>query len=267
MIRVLRQNDIKMLIELFKISGRVNKEEVKNIYYNMNTTKVVVGNIVDDRITSLLIANLINNEYYLEDIIFINNDINEIKEVLKYMIEVLRTDERGLSIIYDNIPYSEVINSIMLDCNFKCDYINFISEHTDRVELIRNRVLINDINDEVNNYMMDSYDKEYSLIKEYLGEVNNYNTDIDISKTNIVVAKDTSDSVIGLLRFGLITDSIYISNIYGDNDEVILDLINVVRNLTNRNIEIGIYPVRNDLINLLLQNGFNKAHADYKYKF
>ena len=62
-----------MLIELFKISGRVNKEEVKNIYYNMNTTKVVVGNIVDDRITSLLIANLINNEYYLEDIIFINN--------------------------------------------------------------------------------------------------------------------------------------------------------------------------------------------------
>ena len=43
MIRVLRQNDIKMLIELFKISGRVNKEEVKNIYYNMNVVDAITN--------------------------------------------------------------------------------------------------------------------------------------------------------------------------------------------------------------------------------
>ena len=41
----------------------------------MNIDKVVIADIENESITSLLIANIIKNEYYLEDIMFINNDL------------------------------------------------------------------------------------------------------------------------------------------------------------------------------------------------
>lgn len=265
MIRVLKQSDIDILIDLYKTIRRNDKEELKNIYYNMGVTKILVGNIEDGKLTSMLVANLIKNNYYLEDIIFLNNDIDEVKEVMEYMVHTLKEDERGLNILYDNIPYSEVMDSIMVNLGFKCDYINFVSEENGRIELIRNHIVINDISEDVNKYMLKCYEEEAELISKYLGDAKDTN-DVDLSKTNIAVAKDNIGNIIGMLRFGLIGSSIYISNIYGDTDEVIVDLINLVRNLTNRVIEIGIYPVRTELINVLLNNGFKKAHADYKYK-
>ena len=266
MIRVIKQNELKLLIDLYKSIGRRDKEELKNIYYGMRDRLIVIGNVEDDKITSLLIANLINNEYYLEDIIFTDNDINEIKGLLTAMIKELRNDERGINIIYDNAPYSEILNLLKIEAGFKSDFVNFVNDTENRIELIRNRVLINDLSDDVNQYMIDNYNKEYELIKGYVGETLQPER-LDPSKTNIAVCRDENDKVIGFLRFGLITDSIYISNIYGDTEEVIVDLINLVKNLTNRKIEIGIYPVRDDLINILLNNGFRKAHAEYKYKF
>lgn len=267
MIRVIKQTDLKMLIELFKDIRRIDKDEIKNIYYNMNKSKIVVGNVEGERLTSLLIANLINNDYYLEDFIFINNDINEVKDLLAYMKHVLYEDQRGLSIIYTNIPYSETMDTMLKNEKFKCDYINFVNDNINRIELIRNNVVINEVNDEVNAYMLDHYNAEYRVICEYFGEIKKVSDVIDASRTNIAVAKNSQQQVIGVARFGIVADSVFINCLYGDTDEVIVDLINLVKNLTNRKIEIGIYPVRDDLNRVLLENGFVKNHADYIYKF
>lgn len=266
LIRVIDEKDISLIQSLFKRINRGSKEEIDNIIHHIDTTKIIVANIQDGEISSLSIANLIKNDYYLEDVIFINNDKDEVRALLKYMVETLRSDNRGLSIIYDNIPYRESMHQIMIELGFKCNFINYETSDN-RIELIRSNIVINEITDEVREYMLRHFEEEYKLIEDYLGgSVNQYNP-IDISKTNIAVAKDKDEHIVGVLRFGLITDSIYISNVYADSKEVMVDLINLVKNLTNRKIEIGIYPIREDLLSVLNENAFRKSHSDYKYEF
>ena len=224
----------------------------------MNIEKIVLADISDDKINSLLIADIIKNEYYLEDILFINNDVLKAKELLRNMIDVLRSDERGLNIIYDNVPYSDIMHDILTETGFKCTYINYVNDSLNKIELIRSNVLINDNSQDVSDYITKYYNEEAKSISQYLGDIK-INPDIlDASKTNIVVVRDNNNDIKGVLRFGLVNSVIYISNMYAEEKSIYLDLINTVKNLTNRTIEIGIYPVREELDNLLLSSGFKK---------
>lgn len=265
MIRILYENDEKLLIDLYKKINHNSKNELNNLLSRLNKDKIVVANIDNNEITSILIATLIKNDYYLEDVIFLRNDIDEVKNIIRHMIEALRKDERGLSIIYDNIPYSESMHQIMIDLGFKCQFINYETEDN-RIELIKTNITINETTDEVSKYMLSHYEAEFKSISKYLGDIVIMPDKIDINKTNIAVAKDKDNKIVGVLRFGLITDSIYISNIYADTNEVYIDLINLIKNITNRKIEIGIYPIRDNLINVLNYMGFKKTHSDYKYE-
>ena len=115
--------------------------------------------------------------------------------------------------------------------------------------------------------MLSHFEDDIKSISAYVGEVIRFPDVIDIKKTNIAASRDRNGNITGVLRFGLITDSIYINNIYADDKSTYLDLINLIKNLTNRKIEIGIYPIREDLLSVLSENGFKKSHSDYKYKF
>ena len=265
MIRVIKKRDLKIIIDLFAKIRRFNKDEIKSIYYNMGINKIVVGNVEDDVITSLLIANLINNEYYLEDFIFLNNDLNEIRDLLVFMKHELYLDQKGLSIRYTNTPYSETMHQMLLDEKFKSDFVHYVKEPDEITELLGHNYLINEYTDEVMSYINSKYEMEYNLISKEFGNVRE--EDFDITKTNVVVARNERNEIVGFLRFGLINDSIYISNIYGESVYAIKDLINFVRNITDRRIEVGIYPVREDLINILIELGFIKKYQDYVYKF
>lgn len=267
MIRLLNQSDIKILIEFYKNINRIDKEEIKNIYYHMNIDKLVIADIENDNITSLLIANIIKNEYYLEDAMFLNNDFVRLKELFRNMIDILRSDERGLSIIYDNVPYSDVMHEIMIEMGFKCTYVNYVNDYENKIELIKSNVLINDQSDDVSVYITEHYNNELKSISAYLSDIENSRITLDASKTNLVVTRNEVGNVTGVLRFGLINSVIYISNIYADQPYIYLDLINTVKNLTSRTIEIGIYPVRDELNNLLLNSGFKKYQTEYKYMF
>lgn len=267
MIRLLKHSDIKMLIEFYKNINRIDKEEIKNIYYKMNLDKMVIADIDNDRINALLIANLIKNEYYLEDIMFINNDVGLVKEVFRNMIDILRNDERGLSIVYDNVPYSDMMHEILTETGFKCTYTNYINDNDNRIELIRSNVSINDNDEDVSDYMTINYNNECKSIAAYLGENEIKDTIIDASKTNVAVIRNDQNKVVGVLRFALINSVINISNLYADDNSIYLDLLNTVKNLTNRTIEIGMHPIRENLNILLLNSGFKKYQTEYKYIF
>lgn len=267
MIRLLNQSDIKILIEFYKNINHIDKEEIKNIYYHMNIDKVVIADIENESITSLLIANIIKNEYYLEDIMFINNDLVKVKELFRNMIDILRNDERGLSIIYDNVPYSDIMHEIMVEMGFKCTYVNYVNDYENKIELIKSNILINDQSEDVSSYITERYNDELKSVSAYLDNIVYNKISLDASKTNLVVARDESNKVCGVLRFSLINFVIYISNIYANDDFIYLDLINTVKNLTSRTIEIGIYPVREELNGVLLNAGFKKYQTEYKYIF
>ena len=46
-----------------------------------------------------------------------------------------------------------------------------------------------------------------------------------------------------------------------------IDLINMIKNLTNRNLSVGVLPVRKELMEILHELGFKKSHSEYVLKF
>jgi F0F1-type ATP synthase epsilon subunit len=55
----------------------------------------------------------------------------------------------------------------------------------------------------------------------------------------------------------------FINSLYAEDTDFLNDLINLIKSLTSRNIEIGIMPVRTDLIKYLSTHGFKINQADY----
>lgn len=269
MLKVLTEEDIQLVNDLYRLINKYDGYYLNNIYSSLNTSKILCATINDNKISSLMIVNIIKNNYYLEEIVFINNNVNEIKDLISFTINYLKQDERGLNIIYDNFPYSELMHQIMNENGFKCNLINYISDLENiNYEIISPNIHINDKSEDVRQYIYDKYLKELGEMDEYL-EIKSPKFEIDsihLENTNIAVVRDLNNKVVGTVRFGIIDQSIYLYSLYGEENEIIFQLINLVHNLSPRKMEIGILPVRKSLMNYLEIIGFKILQTDYILK-
>lgn len=269
MLKTLTKDDFKLVLDLYRSINRFNEDELNNIFNNIEISKILCANIENNSITSLLITDIIKNNYYLEEVIFLNNDIEEIKNLITYTVKVLRNDERGIYIIYDNFPYSEIMHKMMCENGFKCNFVNYISlNEDDKIELIRPNIRLNDKEDDVKEYIYNNYVQEIKSNDLYLGITSELPeiTSIHLENTNIAVIRDADNKVIGTARFGIIGESICLYSLYADSDEIYCDLINLIKNLTTKRIEIGFLPVRENLMRLLNSIGFKIFQTDYILK-
>ena len=269
MLRVLTKSDIEILIKFYQKIDKFDEKSIRQLYDSINDTKIIVANVIKNNISSLLIVGIIKNNYYLETILLTKEDNEEIKDLINYAISELRRDERGLNIIYDNFPYNELMHEIMIDNGFKCNYINLVYlADTDKIELIKPNIALNDKSDDVKMYIYKNLVDEIKANDIYLGTntlIPNIST-IRLENTNVATIRDKDGKVTGTLRFGIVSDSLFLDSLYADDEETYRDLINLVKNLTNKNIEVGIYPSRIRLINVLENLGFKKNQTDYILK-
>lgn len=89
---------------------------------------------------------------------------------------------------------------------------------------------------------------------------------IRLENINVATIRDSSKEVCGTIRFSLVSDFILLDSLYASNEENYRALINLVKNLTLRRLEISISPSRVNLIKLLENMGFQKLQADYFFK-
>lgn len=261
----------KELISLFlQQIGDFSKDYPEYILNNIDSKLIVTGHIKDGNIQSLLIASLIKNQYYLGDVMFTTSDIGEIKELIRYMIDTLRSDERGLNIIYDNFPYSASMDEILLETGFKCSIINYVyPEANNSYAPLATNIVINDKSILLKKYICENANRVQKSTTVYLGnsiENELVPDDINLESGNYLVAKE-NDNIIGCAKFSLVGESIFINTLYADETKTYLDLINMIRNITNRRIEISVLPVRRDLALVLNELGFKRIHSDYILKF
>ncbi|MCH5166264.1 MAG: hypothetical protein J1F35_00090 [Erysipelotrichales bacterium] len=269
MIRVLTKSDLELLIIFYKKIDKFNEESIRALYDTINDTKILIGNVINNKISSILTVGIIKNNYYLQTINMINDDYEEIKDLINYAVSELRRDERGLNIIYENFPYKEIMHDIMIDAGFKCNFMNlvYVADST-KVELIKPNIALNDKSEDVKKYIYKSIVDIIKINDIYFGTeslIPDINT-INLENTNVAVIRNDQGIVVGTLRFGIVSDSLFISGIYADNEEIYKDLITLVKNLTNRNIEVGVFPSRVKLINTLENLGFKKFQTDYILK-
>ncbi len=269
MFKVLTLEDLPRIINLLRKVNKLTEDTVKLIQENIESNMIICADI-DKEINSMLIINLINNNYYVSNFIGLDNDINKLKELIGFTVEVLVHDSRGLNIIYDNFPYSEIMDEVFLKNGFKHNFLNFLKETLpNQVYRIKNNIILNDKHEDVRIYLHEHHLATLKNFYEYMKITNRSLPkieDIHLDNINIVVARNRNNEVIGVARFSLITDSIFINSLYAEDKEIYIDLINQIANLTNRRLEIGLYPTRQNLIGILKELGFTINNADYFYK-
>lgn len=269
MLKRLLKDDVSLIINFLKKNHRFDEDKIRMLYECLDDTKIICASIKDNAITSMLITNIIKNNYYLEEVIYYNLDYEEMKSLINFTVCELRKDERGLNIIYDNFPYNELMNQTMLENGFKCNFVNLVYQNDgDKIELIKPYIALNDKKDDVRDYIYQNYVEEIKSNDAYLG----IKTDIPdikairLENTNVAVIRNIENKVIGTLRFGIVSDSLYLYSLYADNEETYEDLIVLVKNLTRKNIEVGFFPTRSSVIKLLEKLGFTKFQTDYILK-
>lgn len=269
MLKRLIKKDVNLIINFYHSLKNFNEEKIRMLYDTLDDTKIICANIEDEAITSMLITNIIKNNYYLEEVIYINLDYEEMKNLINFTVCELRSDERGLSIIYDNFPYNELMNKTMLENGFKCNFINLIYQPGDeKAELIKPYIALNDKSDDVREYIYNNYVEEIKSNDAYLGTTTDLPKieSIRLENTNVAVIRNKDNKVIGTLRFGIVSDSLYLYSLYADNEDTYQDLIVLVKNLTKKDIEVGFFPSRESVISLLERLGFKKLQTDYILK-
>lgn len=269
MLKSLTKKDIEILINFYQSVNDFDEDYIRQVYDELEHSKLMYASVNKDKIESLLIVNIINHNYHMEKIIYKDFDESLIKDLINYAITDLRKDERGINVIYDNFPYDEVIDSIMMEQGFKCNYLNMSCPYNgEHQELIKPTIALNDKSNDVTIYMYKRLIEDIKSNDIYL----NTNTLIpDIStlrleNTNVAVTRDNSGNVTGTLRFGIVSDVVLLDSMYANDEETYKDLINLVRNLTDKNIEISITPSRVNIIKLLESFGFQKIQTDYILK-
>ncbi len=270
MLKNLTIDDMSKISDAYIKMNRYSDSLMRNIESSLGVSKIICARLIKDKIDMMIVVNIINNQYYIGDIYDNGNTVLEIKELLRFTIDVLKEDERGLNIIYDNFPYKEVMDSILKSCDFKCSFINFVKPNVDnKIYPIKNNININDKSDDVRTYLYNNYidvlKSNMAFMNDFTDELPSIN-DIHLDNTNMAIVRDDDNQVIGVARFSLITDSIFINSLYANSDDIYQDLINLISNLTNRKLEIGLYPVRSRLMEVLKNMGFIINNADYLYK-
>lgn len=269
MIRVLTKSDIELLINFYQKINQFDKDNIRELYESIAHTKILVGNVIRNNISSVLTIGLIKNNYYLQNIHMVNEDFEEMSDLINYAVGELRRDERGLNIFYDNFPYKELMHEIMIDSGFKCNFMNlvYIADPT-KSELIKPNIALNDKSEDVKRYIYRNLVETIKANDLYLGTdslIPDPST-INLENTNVAVVRNNKGEVVGTIRFGIVSESLLISSLFADEEETYRDLITLVKNLTNKNIEIGITPSRVKVINTLENMGFKKFQTDYVFK-
>ncbi|MCX4365656.1 MAG: hypothetical protein OSJ70_07780 [Bacilli bacterium] len=269
MFKVLTLEDMPLIIKFLRVANKLSEDTVKMIQDQIHTNMIITAK-VEKEISSMIIINLINNNYYVSNFIGVENTIDDLKELIGFTVEVITHDARGLNIIYDNFPYSEIMNEVFTSNGFKFNYLNMLKEAIpNQVYRTKYNLVLNDKNEDVREYIFSHHVETLKSFNEYMGvsSVSLPNIeDIHLDNINIVVARGKDNRVLGVARFSLITDSIYINSLYAEDREIYIDLIHLIANLTNRRLEIGLYPIRKELIVILKELGFVVNNADYFYK-
>ena len=249
MLKMINKKDIELIINFYQSIKLFDEDNIRQIYESLEDKLLIFASIERDKITSLLSVSLINNNYHMEKVLYENYDEDLIKDLISYTITQLRQDkDRGLNIIYDNFPYDDVMHEIMLEQGFKCNNINLSYQNiNDKQELISSSIKSNDL-----------YLGTNSLIPDI--------STIRLENINVATIRDSSKEVCGTIRFSLVSDFILLDSLYASNEENYRALINLVKNLTLRRLEISISPSRVNLIKLLENMGFQKLQADYFFK-
>lgn len=266
MIRLLTKSDIELIINFSKKIQEFDEDNIRKLYDSLNDTKIVVANILNNSITSWVISSIIKNNYYLDTYKSVKEDLEELKDLVNYLIEQLRKDERGLHIFFDNFPYQECLNEIMLDLGFKCNYLSLLYKHdTGKIELIKPNIALNDKSDDVVIYLYRRLVEEIKANDLYLNTTTLIPDikSIRINNTNVATIRDSSGNITGTLRFSVVDNHLLLDSLYADNQENIVDLLNLVKNLTNKDIEISIYPTKVRVLNTLESYGFKREQASY----
>ena len=270
MLKMVNKKDIELIINFYQSIKLFDEDNIRQIYESLEDKILIFVSIERDKITSLLSVSLINNNYHMEKVLYENYDEDLIKDLISYTITQLRQDkDRGLNIIYDNFPYDDVMHEIMLEQGFKCNNINLSYQNiNDKQELISSSISLNDKSDDVKIYIYKRLIEEIKSNDLYLGTNSLIPDRITIRLENINVAtiRDSSKEVCGTIRFSLVSDFILLDSLYASNEENYRALINLVKNLTLRRLEISISPSRVNLIKLLENMGFQKLQADYFFK-
>lgn len=265
MLKTLNKQDYLLIKEFFNnISPRFKNIE-KHMLDNLGTSVITCAYLEGEHINSLIISNLINNQYYMRDIIFLNKNMEEFKELIRYSIDTLRVDERGTSILYDNYPYNEEMSEILLESGFKCGFLNY-KLNSPQIKRIKNNITINDRSEEIKDFIYENYLRIRKSNDAYMGCASNTiaRGDIKTEYKNMAICRD-NEGIKGTASFTLVSSSIFINMIYAEEKDIYVDLINLIGNLTNRPLEVGLLPVRRDLMEVLNDLGFIKLQADYIY--
>lgn len=269
MLKVLTKKDIELLINFYQSINAFDENYIRQIYDDLGESKFLFASVEKEKITCLLVVNLINNNYHMEKILYKKYNESLIKDIIGYATSKLRAYEQGLNIIYDNFPYDEIMNDIMLEQGFKCSYLNMcMSNYNEKKELIKPTISLNDKKDDVRIYIYKRLIEDIKSNDLYLGTsslIPDIST-IRLENTNVAVIRDSNNEVSGTLRFGIVSNSLLLDSLYANDESIYKDLINLARNLTNKDMEISISPSRVNLIKLLEDIGFRKNQTDYILK-
>ncbi len=270
MLKRLVKEDINLLINFYHQINDFNEHKIRLLYDKLDENRILCANIENEEITSLLITNIIKNDYYIEEILFLKLNVEEIKSLISFTILELRKDGYCLNVYYENFPYSELMHNIMTENGFKNHSLNLIYDyHNEKAELIKPYIAINDKSQDVVDYIYKNYLEEIKSRDAYLGETSlipNHNI-IKLDNTNVAVIRNKDNKkVMGTVVFGIVSDSLYLSSLYADDEETLKDLIVLVKNLTRKRIEIHCYPMKEKIISVLEKAGFIKYQSDYKLK-
>lgn len=262
---VLTLNELNLITDFYRKLNILSEDTMKNIIMNLNTNKIIVAHIENKEITTLITANLIKNNYYLERFLYLKYHSEEIQDLLKFLIESLKGDTACLRVLCDNYPYDESTDYMLLSTGFKYNYIDYLSESSEnRIDSINYKFAINDKSSDVIEYLSRQIRTTYELTDRYLNiNAREMPPQVNVDNTNLAVIRDTNNSVIGVTSFTIVGDNMFVHSLYGENDEVLDKLIRLIKSITVRPIEIGVMPVRTELISFLDRYGFMRNQADY----
>lgn len=262
---ILTLNELNLITDFYRKLNMLSEDVMKNIIMNLNTHKVIVASLENKEITAMITANLINNNYYLEKFLYLKYNSEQIQGLLKFLIETLKGDKACLRVLCDNYPYDESMDYMLLSTGFKYNYIDYLSDSSEnRIDNINYKFAINDKSSEVLDYLSKQISLTDELTNRYLNiDPRKTQSQVNVENTNLASIRDTNNSVIGVTSFTIVGDNMFIHSLYGENDEVLEKLIRLIKSITVRPIEIGVMPVRTELISFLDRYGFVRNQADY----
>ncbi len=266
MLYQITKNDEVLLKDFYRqIQGSL--EEVQDIVDNVMDSLIVMSIKENGHIIMLLIVKLIHNNYYLGDIKFLVKDWDLMRQMIKETIETLRRDERGLNIFYDNSPYSVQMNSLLIECGFKgISSLYHYHFKEDTIWPLKHNFIINDRQEDVNWYLLEHHRHSLDTANNYLGfKLDDQPEVVNLDNANIVVIRSPK-AIRGVVKFNLIGSTIVLSLIYGESKDIIVDLINYIRNLTNRDIVVKVLYVRQYIRKIFEDLGFKNEQTELIYK-